>query len=49
MQATIEQWGAYIKSETLADELRAGEPQGTTDEDEIDGAKVRLGVVKREA
>ena len=49
MQATIEQWAAYIKSETLADELRAGDPQGTTDEDEIDGAKVKLGVVKREA
>jgi isoleucyl-tRNA synthetase len=47
MQATIEQWAAYIKSETLADELRAGEPVGTNDEDEIDGAKVRLGVEKR--
>jgi isoleucyl-tRNA synthetase len=47
MQATIEKWAAYIKSETLADEMRAGEPLGTTDEDEIDGMKVRLGVAKR--
>ena len=47
LQATIEQWAKYIQSETLADELRAGEPIGTVDEDEIDGAKVRLGVAKR--
>ena len=26
MKATIEQWAAYIKSETLADEMREGEP-----------------------
>ena len=26
MKATIEQWADYIKSETLADELREGEP-----------------------
>jgi isoleucyl-tRNA synthetase len=47
MQATIEQWAAYIKAETLADEMREGEPIGTTDEDEIDGMKVKLGVVKK--
>jgi isoleucyl-tRNA synthetase len=47
MQATIEQWAAYIKSETLADELRAGEPVGTSDEDEIDGMQVKLGVEKK--
>jgi isoleucyl-tRNA synthetase len=46
-KATIEQWALYIQAETLADEMRDGEPQGTTDEDVIDGAKVRLGVVKR--
>jgi isoleucyl-tRNA synthetase len=49
MKDTIEQWAAYIKSETLADEMREGEPHGTTDEDEIDGMKVKLGVVKHEA
>jgi len=47
MKATIEQWAAYIKSETLADELREGEPQVATDEDEIDGMKVKLGVAKQ--
>jgi isoleucyl-tRNA synthetase len=49
IKATFEQWADYIKSETLADELREGEPAGTTDEDEIDGMKVKLGVVRREA
>jgi hypothetical protein len=49
MKVALEQWADYIKSETLADELREGEPAGTTDEDEIDGMKVKLGVVKREA
>jgi isoleucyl-tRNA synthetase len=49
MKATLAQWAAYIKSETLADELREGEPTGITDEDEIDGMRVKLGVVKREA
>jgi isoleucyl-tRNA synthetase len=47
IQTTITQWAEYIKSETLADELRQGEPIGTTDADEIDGMKVKLGVVKR--
>ena len=47
MKVTLGQWADYIKSETLADELREGEPAGTTDEDEIDGMKVKLGVVKR--
>jgi isoleucyl-tRNA synthetase len=48
MNATFTQWADYIKAETLADELHEGEPQGTTDEDEIDGMKVKLGVVKRQ-
>jgi isoleucyl-tRNA synthetase len=47
MQATIEHWAAYIKAETLADELRAGELRGTTDEDAIDGMQVKLGVDKK--
>ncbi len=47
VKATIEQWAAYIQSETLADEMREAEPQGTTDEDELDGVKVRLGVEKK--
>ena len=47
MQSTLEQWATYIQAETLADELRAGEPVGVTDEDEIDGMRVTLGVVKR--
>jgi isoleucyl-tRNA synthetase len=47
MKATFERWAAYIKSETLADELREGEPAGATDEGEIDGMKVKLGVVKK--
>jgi hypothetical protein len=47
MKAAMEQWAAYIQAETLADELREGEPQGATDEDEIDGMKVKLGVVKK--
>ena len=47
LKATFEQWAAYIQSETLADELREGEPAGTIDDGEIDGAKVRLGVAKR--
>ncbi len=47
VKATIEQWASYIQAETLADEMREAEPQGTTDEDEIDGAKVRLGVAQR--
>jgi isoleucyl-tRNA synthetase len=47
MNATFARWADYIKSETLADELREGEPIGTMDEDEIDGMKVKLGVVKR--
>ena len=46
VQQTIEQWGSYIQAETLADQLIAGEPSGTVDEGEIDGVKVRLGVVK---
>ena len=47
VKATLEQWAPYIQLETLADELREGEPQGTTDEDEIDGMKVKLGVEKK--
>jgi isoleucyl-tRNA synthetase len=47
MQATFAQWADYIKSETLADALREGGPVGTSDEDEIDGMKVILGVMKR--
>jgi len=47
MQTTIERWAAYIKAETLADEMHAGEPLGTTDEDEVDGVKVKLGVEKK--
>ncbi len=48
MKATLEQWATYIQSETLTDELHAGEPSGTTDADEIDGMQVKLGVMKRE-
>jgi isoleucyl-tRNA synthetase len=47
VKSTIEQWADYIKSETLADTLCEDEPAGTTDEDEVDGMKVKLGVVKR--
>jgi isoleucyl-tRNA synthetase len=47
MLATFEKWADYIRSETLADELREGEPIGATDEGEIDGVKVKLGVSKR--
>ncbi|MBI5565608.1 MAG: hypothetical protein HY870_11965 [Chloroflexi bacterium] len=46
VKAAIEQWATYIQSETLADSLTEGEPQGTMDEDEIDGVKVKLGVKK---
>jgi isoleucyl-tRNA synthetase len=47
VKAALQQWASYIQLETLADELREGEPQGTTDEDEIDGMKVKLGVEKK--
>jgi isoleucyl-tRNA synthetase len=47
MKTIFAHWGEYIKSETLADELREGQPAGTTDEDEIDGMKVKLGVEKK--
>jgi len=46
-KTTFAQWAEYIKSETLADELHEGEPVDTMDEGEIDGLRVRLGVVKR--
>lgn len=49
VKAAINQWAAYIQSETLADVMTEGEPQGAIDEDEIDGVRVRLGVLKREA
>ncbi len=46
MKTAIDQWAAYIQSETLADTLNEGEPQGTVDDGEIDGVKVKLGVAK---
>ncbi|HEY4720365.1 MAG TPA: DUF5915 domain-containing protein, partial [Anaerolineae bacterium] len=46
VKEAIEQWAAYIQSETLADRMTEGDPQGTFDEDEIDGVNVRLGVMK---
>ena len=46
VKTAIDQWAPYIQSETLADSLTEGEPQGTVDDGEIDGVKVKLGVVK---
>jgi len=46
VKEAIEQWAAYIQSETLADRMTEGDPQGTFDEDEIDGLQVKLGVMK---
>jgi isoleucyl-tRNA synthetase len=46
VRAAFDQWAAYIQSETLADRMIEGEPHGTLDEDEIDGVRVKLGVVK---
>ncbi len=46
VKAAIEQWATYIQSETLADSMTEGEPQGAVDEGEIDGIRVKLGVMK---
>jgi len=46
VKEAIEQWAAYILSETLADQMMEGDPQGTFDENEIDGVSVKLGVAR---
>jgi isoleucyl-tRNA synthetase len=45
----LEEWGDYIKSETLSEQLSAGDsPEGAfSEEQKVDGAKVILAVEKR--
>jgi isoleucyl-tRNA synthetase len=49
LRAAIEAWSEYIKVETLSDELRFGAPTAgaVTDEDNLDGMRLTLGVMKK--